>query len=74
MMVMPMQGIEERIERLVRAGVRGFDPIGLFEIESHIVAHISRRREDEGIRTGMLPFVPELVGQEPVRVTNLLTR
>jgi methanogen homocitrate synthase len=60
----------EVVANIAQTPVRPGKPIvggGLFEIESHIVAHISRRMEDEGIRTGMLPFVPELVGQEPLR-------
>lgn len=60
----------EIVANIAQTPVRPGKPIvggGLFEIESHIVAHISRRMEEAGIRTGMLPFVPELVGQGPVR-------
>jgi isopropylmalate/homocitrate/citramalate synthase len=55
------------VANIAQVPVRSSKPIvgdGLFEIESHIVAHISKQMEDLGIRTGMLPFVPELVGQK----------
>jgi 2-isopropylmalate synthase len=59
----------EIVANIAQQPVRSAKPIvgdGLFEIESHIVAHISKQMEDLGIRTGMLPFVPELVGQKPL--------
>ena len=59
----------EVVANIAQTPVRAGKPIvggGLFAIESHIVAHISKQMEDLGIRTGMLPFVPELVGQTPL--------
>lgn len=62
--------VSEIIANIAQMPIRPAKPIvgsGLFEIESHIVAHISQRMADLGLRTGMLPFVPELVGQGPMR-------
>ncbi len=62
--------VSEIIANIAQTPIRPGKPIvgnGLFEIESHIVAHISQRMADLGLRTGMLPFVPELVGQPPMR-------
>jgi isopropylmalate/homocitrate/citramalate synthase len=62
--------VSEIIANIAQTPVRPGKPIvgsGLFEIESHIVAHINQRMADLGVRTGMLPFVPELVGQSPQR-------
>ncbi len=61
--------VSEIIANIAQTPIRPSKPIvgsGLFTIESHIVAHISQRMEELGLRTGMLPFVPELVGQEPL--------
>ncbi len=61
--------VSEVIANIAQTPIASSKPIvgsGLFAIESHIIAHISRRMEDLGLRTGMLPFVPELVGQEPL--------
>jgi isopropylmalate/homocitrate/citramalate synthase len=62
--------VSEIIANIAQTPIRPGKPIvggGLFEIESHIVAHISQRMSELGLRTGMVPFVPELVGQEPIR-------
>lgn len=59
----------EVVANIAQTPLRSSKPVvgsGLFEMESHIVAHISKQTEDLGIRTGMLPFVPELVGLEPL--------
>lgn len=59
----------EVVANIAQTPVRPGKPVvgsGLFEMESHIVAHISKRMEDTGIRTGMLAFVPELVGLPPL--------
>jgi isopropylmalate/homocitrate/citramalate synthase len=61
--------VSEIIANIAQTPIRPSKPIvgsGLFAIESHIVAHISQKMEDLGLRTGMLPFVPELVGQQPL--------
>ena len=62
--------VSEIVANIAQTPIRPHKPIvggGLFTIESHIIAHINRRMEELGLRTGMLPFVPELVGQPPLQ-------
>jgi 2-isopropylmalate synthase len=61
--------VSEIIANIAQTPISPNKPIvgsGLFAIESHIIAHISHRMEELGLRTGMLPFVSELVGQRPL--------